>query len=56
MRALLNAYYGKLERGFCFAGANAYRAEEIISVQETFARIVNEYDSYANKQSVRFDV
>lgn len=56
MRALLNAYYGKLERGFCFAGANAYRAEEIISVKETFARIVNEYDSYANKQSNRFDV
>lgn len=49
MRALLNAYYGKLERGFCFAGANAYRAEEIISVHETFERLIKEYDEYANQ-------
>lgn len=56
MRALLNAYYGKMERGFAFAGKNAYRAEEIISVNETFTRIKNEYESYAQKQPIRFDV
>jgi NAD(P)H-dependent flavin oxidoreductase YrpB (nitropropane dioxygenase family) len=41
--ALLNAYRGKLDKGFCFAGSNAYRAEEIISVHKTFGNIYEEY-------------
>lgn len=49
--ALLNAYRGKLDKGFCFAGANAYRAEEIISVHETFERIKAEYEKYSQSQS-----
>jgi len=48
--ALLNAYKGKLDRGFCFAGANAYKAEEIISVHETFERIKQEYEKYKISQ------
>ncbi|MDR1847058.1 MAG: nitronate monooxygenase [Bacteroidales bacterium] len=43
MLALLNAYYGKLDKGFCFAGTNAYRAESILTVSETFRNILNEY-------------
>ena len=49
--ALLNAYKGKLDRGFCFAGANAYKAEEIISVHETFERIKQEYEKYEISQT-----
>jgi len=49
--ALLNAYRGKLDKGFCFAGSNAYRAEEIISVHETFERIKAEYEKYSQSQS-----
>lgn len=49
--ALLNAYRGKLDKGFCFAGSNAYRAEEIISVHETFERIKAEYEKYAQSQA-----
>ncbi|MCK9163732.1 MAG: nitronate monooxygenase family protein [Bacteroidales bacterium] len=56
MKALLSAYYGKLDRGFCFAGKNAYRAKEIISVNETFNRIKEEYEIYAQNQPNRFDV
>ena len=48
--ALLNAYKGKLDRGFCFAGANAYKAEEIISVHETFERIKQEYEKHKISQ------
>lgn len=49
--ALLNAYRGKLDKGFCFAGSNAYRAEEIISVHETFERIKAEYEKYSQSQA-----
>lgn len=41
--ALLNARKGNMEHGFAFAGANAWRATEIISVRELFERIRDEY-------------
>lgn len=41
--ALLNAQKGKLEHGFAFAGENAYRAREIISVKEMIESLIEEY-------------
>ncbi len=42
--ALINAQRGNLQNGFAFAGANAYRAEKIISVKELIDKIKQEYD------------
>jgi nitronate monooxygenase len=42
-QALTNAKKGFLDEGFAFAGANAYRAEKIISVQELIDKLVEEY-------------
>ena len=42
-QALTNAKKGLLEEGFAFAGANAYRAEKIVSVQELIDKLVKEY-------------
>lgn len=42
--ALINAQRGNLQNGFAFAGANAYRAEKIISVRELIDKIKQEYD------------
>jgi len=41
--ALTNAYKGKLEHGFAFAGENAFRVKEIISVKELMDTLVKEY-------------
>jgi len=49
--ALTNAKKGKLNKGFAFAGANAYRAEKIISVKELFENISKEYEEAAFEQS-----
>jgi NAD(P)H-dependent flavin oxidoreductase YrpB (nitropropane dioxygenase family) len=46
--ALTNAKKGDLENGFAFAGANAYRADKIISVKELIGTLVEEYE----KQSI----
>jgi NAD(P)H-dependent flavin oxidoreductase YrpB (nitropropane dioxygenase family) len=43
-RALANAKNGYLEEGFAFAGANAYRIDEIISVKELFKTLVMEFE------------
>ena len=42
-RALTNAKKGNLEEGFAFAGANASRVDEIISVRELIETLVEEY-------------
>jgi len=42
--ALTNAKKGKLEKGFAFAGANAYRIDKIISVKELIATLIAEYE------------
>lgn len=44
--ALINAQRGKLRQGFAFAGANAWRASEIVSVKEVMERLVREYEEY----------
>ena len=41
--ALTNAKNGKLDKGFTFAGANAYRAEKIIPVKELIENLNGEY-------------
>lgn len=41
--ALLNARKGNLNQGFAFAGQNAYRAKEIISVKELIESLIEEY-------------
>jgi NAD(P)H-dependent flavin oxidoreductase YrpB (nitropropane dioxygenase family) len=41
--ALTNAKTGNMEKGFAFAGANAYRVDKIISVKELIETLVEEY-------------
>lgn len=42
--ALYNAYKGNFENGFAFAGSSASQAHRIMSVKETMAELVKEYD------------
>jgi nitronate monooxygenase len=46
-RALIAAQKGNLEHGFVFAGANAHRITEIISVQELCAQLIEEFEDYS---------
>lgn len=41
--ALYSAFKGKFNTGYAFAGTNAYLAEKIISVKQTFEDILEEY-------------
>jgi len=41
---LYNAYQGKMDKGYAFAGSNAYRATKISSVKEVVDSITSEYD------------
>ena len=43
--ALANAKKGNLEEGFAFAGTNAYRTKEIISVKELMDSLLEEYEN-----------
>ncbi len=45
--ALLNAQKGRLDRGFAFAGANAWRVTKILKVQELMDSLVAEYEASA---------
>ncbi len=49
MLALYNAFKGKLNNGYAFAGANAWRIEKIESVKELVASLKNEYDEAVKK-------
>jgi len=42
---LYNAYQGKMDKGYAFAGSNAYRADKITSVKEIFDELVEGYVS-----------
>jgi nitronate monooxygenase len=48
-KALINAQKGNVEQGYAFAGANAYRVQEIISVKELFESLEKEYNEAAVK-------
>ena len=43
--ALTRAKKGDIGRGFAFAGANAWRADKIISVKDLFGKLLEEYNS-----------
>jgi nitronate monooxygenase len=42
--ALINAQRGNMEQGFAFAGENAYRTNEIVTVRELINSLKDEYD------------
>jgi nitronate monooxygenase len=46
--ALANARKGKLKGGFAFAGKNAYRVDQIISVSELMESLEKEFDRALN--------
>lgn len=46
-QALISAQRGKLNSGFAFAGANAHRITEIISVEALFAELAADYERSA---------
>jgi nitronate monooxygenase len=43
--ALINAQKGRFRNGFAFAGSNAYRVHEIVSVKALLSGLVAEYES-----------
>ncbi len=43
INALVSAFKGNFKNGYAFAGTNAYLAEKIISVQDTFKAIQSEF-------------
>jgi len=47
---LINAREGRFEEGFAFAGANAWRCDRIISVQELMDRLQAEYEAAAREE------
>lgn len=47
-RALMNAKDGQLAEGFAFAGANAYRVDKIVSVDELLQTLMTEYEAAAS--------
>jgi len=51
MKALYNAYNGNLEKGYAFAGINAYLSQEIRSVNEVISILKAEYN-FAEKQRI----
>jgi len=50
--ALTNAKKGNLNEGFAFAGANAYRVKQIISVKEVVETLVAEYTAEQCKEPI----
>lgn len=44
IKALYNASKGNMNKGYAFAGANAYLAERITSVKEVIAKLKEEFD------------
>lgn len=43
MLALFHAFKGNFQRGYAFAGANAYKAEKITTVKETISSLMSEF-------------
>lgn len=46
--ALINAVKGNFKNGYAFAGSNAFRATSIISVKETFTKLLKEFRERKN--------
>lgn len=49
MLALYNAFKGRLESGYAFAGANAWRADKIQSVKELITSLSDEFEAFKKK-------
>lgn len=49
MLALYNAFKGRLESGYAFAGANAWRAEKIQSVKELISSLSDEFETFKKR-------
>ena len=49
MLALYNAFRGKLDAGYAFCGANAWRTERILSVRELMTSLVDEFDRFRDR-------
>uniref|UniRef100_UPI0040578511 NAD(P)H-dependent flavin oxidoreductase n=1 Tax=Alistipes sp. TaxID=1872444 RepID=UPI0040578511 len=49
MLALYNAFKGRLEQGYAFAGANAWRAEKIQTVKELISSLKEEVESFRSR-------
>ncbi len=47
--ALMSAKKGNMKNGFAFAGENAYKAEEIVTVKELVNTIIKEYNAATKK-------
>ena len=46
-KALINAQRGEFDGGFAFAGANAWRCDRIVKVEELMAELVSEVETYS---------
>lgn len=46
--ALINAQKGNMQHGFAFAGENAYKSKEIVSVKELMQSLTKEYNEATN--------
>lgn len=51
--ALYNAYKGNFEKGFAFAGSNAFRVDRITSVKETMKELISEFEK--SSEAVEFE-
>lgn len=49
MLALYNAFKGRLEQGYAFCGANAWRAEKIQSVKELMTSLYDEFEEFKRR-------
>jgi NAD(P)H-dependent flavin oxidoreductase YrpB (nitropropane dioxygenase family) len=47
---LYNAYRGQMDRGYAFAGRNAYLADKIVSVKEVVKSLVYDFEQIKNKK------
>lgn len=50
MLALYNAFKGKLDRGYAFAGSNAWRADKLQSVKELVTTLKEEFNKRMGKE------
>ncbi len=46
LNCLFSAYKGKMNTGYAFAGANAWRVDKIVSVEELMTELQQEYNQY----------
>lgn len=49
---LYNAYRGQMDKGYAFAGRNAYLADKIVSVKDVFRSLISDFETYKNRQKL----